>query len=234
MRTLSSWLLACVCASTMLLVSPCESLAVSFSVGAPELPPGQTDIIPGGTVTIPLTFTSPGSYQSIDFAIQYDASKLTLSDSDVRSGPLASGWFVFPNTTSLAGVANISMFSLNLPSFDTWSGILAYLDFHVLNTASSGYTPITLRGIVGTPDDPTSYAAPRLDEIQMSPGEYTSGSINISAVPEPSTIALLVAGGLCASGGIGLTLFRRKRAAAAKGRVDAEQDEVDEPYFETY
>ncbi len=78
-----------------MVVLVCTAIAFSTTVWAqPNLQIGSASGVPGGAVTIPVTFTNNGSVAALQFDLQYSSTVLT-------AGSLTSGAALSPHVSSI-------------------------------------------------------------------------------------------------------------------------------------
>jgi len=90
--------------------------------------------VPGTRLTAPLSLVSTSSVNAADFTIEYDAAVARVEG--VRLGELTAGWLLAANTNT-PGRLIVSMLGLGSAN---GPGVLAELDFRILESASIGST----------------------------------------------------------------------------------------------
>ena len=159
-------------------------------------------VMSGTTIDLPVSISSADSLYSYDFMVNYDPSVLDLTG--MSAGPLIPGnWWFFGNTNNNSGTAYALAFSpMGTPlATGTGGGDILDLEFTVPASVPAGaYSSITVT------QDPSSDPPLNDGSITMSPAVATG---DLDVVPEPSTLALLMA----AVAAAGLARARARRRA---------------------
>ncbi len=175
--------------------------------------PQNYQIMPGETITIALNLTRPSGdntlteMSSIDIHIQFDTNLFTVDGNSIRAGSfLSSNSFAFTRNTTLAATGDIVANAFVQSPVAIPTGVNQVLLFDL--TAKSNATPGQSSYINLVLDAPLlstgQIARTRIDGqsngSNLSPppsnvvGDPNDGLVQINAIPEPSSIALLIAG----------------------------------------
>lgn len=158
--------LRCLGAAAMMAVS-------SVSFAAFSLSPSTESVVAGETFVTTLSADSLAGHQSFDFLFEFDATKLDLQNIELAPGaPEPSIPIAFEPGT---GQKTFGFFFLD--PLTEGAGPLALATFKALDSAV-GATSIRVRGMVNEVAGP--FTAPV--------------SVDIAAIPEPGTVASMLAG----------------------------------------
>jgi len=158
----------------------------------------------GGTVQVPMSFTSDGSaIAALTFVIEYDTTWLTFNPTDANGDgiPDALGFSLpvgfsasVPDIDPTAGTISIFVGDTTAPLAALPDGVIATLTFDVGNPSSATSTVV---GFASTPA--VSFGSTAGESV---PGIAESGSVQISVVtPPPSSRPALSIGTHAATGG---------------------------------
>jgi hypothetical protein len=148
------------------------SSAMAVTVSVPDEIPGLL----GQVVTAPVEIDNAEGLLAFNLTVNYDTALLDLSDADVKTGLLTSGWLLVPVVNDAVGQADIAC-SGTVALGGGSGGSLLKLDFHAGSTP--GLSPVSITGMLNEGEPAAT---------------FDSGSIML--VPEPAAFALLVGGAL--------------------------------------
>ena len=149
-------------------------IAISSAVWAqPNLQIGSASGVPGGAVTIPVTFTNNGSVVALQFDLQYSSTVLT-------AGSLTSGAALSPHLSASAtpssGTLRVVIYPpVASPAPGTNTGVLVNIPLTISPSAGAGNYPLTL----SSPSVVFSDGSAHL----VSSGTLSNGQVTVQATP---------------------------------------------------
>ena len=166
-------------------------LAVSIVAQAqPDVTVGNGTTQPGGTVSIPVSFTNNGAVVGFNFDITYDTTVITAVDLSNCNGNDMDPGGVTCNSPS-AGTISIAV--ATFPLANVASTQIGTIDFTISGTAPLAPTTLTVAN--ASFSDASAGA--------VSPGTLTNGTITVQAAPAASIAVTPTTGTFAAENGSG-------------------------------